>query len=93
MHVTNLGEDEGMLFIFQEAGPRGFWMANTPLPLDIIFVNSKKEIVRIHHSTPPFSKETFSSGEPALYAVETNAGFTIAHDIREGMEIRFELNE
>ncbi len=89
MHVTELGEDEGMLFIFQEEKPLSFWMANTPLPLDIIFVNAENEIVRIHRNTPPFSKKNFISGEPALYAVETNAGFTIAHDIREGMEVRF----
>lgn len=89
MYVTELGQDQGMLFIFQKEQPLSFWMANTPLSLDIIFVNANKEIVRIHHSTPPFSHENFKSGEPALYAIETNAGFTIAHDIRVGMEIRF----
>lgn len=89
MHVTELGEDEGMLFIFPQEGPRGFWMANTPLSLDIIFINADKEIVRIHRSVPPFTKQTFRSGEPAMYVVETNAGFAIAHDIREGMEVSF----
>ncbi len=89
MHVTNLAQNEGMLFIFQDEQPRSFWMANTPLSLDIIFVNAEKEIVRIHHGTPPFTKQNFRSAEPAMYAIETNAGFTIAHDIREGMEVRF----
>lgn len=89
MYITNLGKDEGMLFIFEKEKPRRFWMANTPLSLDIIFVNAEKEIVRIHRSTPPFSHENFKSGEPALYAIEVNAGYTVAHDIKEGMEIRF----
>lgn len=89
MHITELGEDEGMLFIFQREKPLSFWMANTPLSLDIIFVNSNKKIVRIHHAVPPFTKQNFKSGEPAMYAIETNAGFTIANDIREGMEVQF----
>lgn len=89
MNYTDLSRNEGMLFIFQEEKPLSFWMANTPLSLDIIFVNAEKEIVRIHHSTPPFSQENFVSGEPAQYAVETNGGFAIAHDIREGMKVVF----
>lgn len=91
MHVTELGSNEGMLFIFKKEQPLKFWMANTPLSLDIMFVNSQKKIIRIHHSVPPFTKENFASGQPALYAVETNGGFTIGHDIREGMRIQFNL--
>ena len=54
MDVRNLPSSKGMLFIFEQNQPRSFWMANTPLPLDIIFVNADKEIVRIHHNTQPF---------------------------------------
>ncbi|HLR76787.1 MAG TPA: DUF192 domain-containing protein [Balneolaceae bacterium] len=90
MNYTDLQNDQGMLFIFQEEKPLSFWMANTPLSLDIMFVNADKKIVRIHHSTPPFSKRNFTSDKkPALYAVETNAGFAISHDIREGMKVSF----
>jgi len=87
MDVNELPADKGMLFTFEEDAPRSFWMANTPLPLDIIFVNSEYQIVRIHHSTQPFSDKSLTSGEPARYAVETNAGFCITHDIQEGMRI------
>lgn len=89
MYYTDLKTNQGMLFIFQEEKPESFWMANTPLSLDMFFINSDKEIVRIHHSTPPFSKENFASGAPALYVIETNGGFAIAHDIREGMKVSF----
>lgn len=89
MNYPNLGQNEGMLFIFKKEQPLSFWMANTPISLDIIFVDKNNKIIRIHHSTPPYSQENFRSGEPALYAVETNGGFTIAHDIREGMSIKF----
>lgn len=89
MGIEELPANKGMLFIFDKQQPLSFWMANTPLPLDIIFVNSEKEIVRIHHSTQPYTEENFPSGEPALYAVETNGGFSVSHDIKEGMKVAF----
>ncbi|MDZ7757488.1 DUF192 domain-containing protein [Rhodohalobacter sp.] len=89
MNVYNLPEDAGMLFIFDDEAPRSFWMANTPISLDILFVNSEMEIVRIHRNTPPYSHENIVSESPAKYVVEVNAGFTLNHDIREGMKIDF----
>ncbi|MCW9708923.1 DUF192 domain-containing protein [Fodinibius salsisoli] len=89
MDVRSLPADKGMLFIFEENKPRGFWMANTPLPLDIIFVNADKQIVRIHHNAEPFSEKSLQSGKPAQYVIETNAGYCISHDIQEGMKVAF----
>lgn len=87
MDVHNLPKSKGMLFIFEENAPRSFWMANTPLPLDIMFVNEDYEIIRIHHSTQPYSNENIESEKPARYVIETNAGFSISHDIQEGMKV------
>ncbi len=89
MNVHDLPPDAGMLFIFDGEEPRSFWMANTPLSLDIIYVNSDFEIVRIHRNTPPYSHESIESEVPAKYVVEVNAGYTMRHDIREGMTISF----
>lgn len=89
MDVNELPPDRGMLFVFDDQQPLSFWMANTPLSLDIIFVNQDKEIVRIHQNTQPFAEKNFESDKPALYVVETNGGFTLNHDIREGMTIDF----
>lgn len=89
MNVSQLPSDKGMLFIFDTQKPRSFWMANTPLPLDIIFVNGDKRIVRIHHSAQPFSEKQFPSDEPARYVIETKGGFCINHDIHEGMYVSF----
>ncbi len=89
MNVSKLPADRGMLFIFKEQKPRSFWMANTPLPLDILFLNSDKKIIRIHHSAQPYSEKRFPSGKPAQYVVETNGGFCINHDIHEGMYVTF----
>lgn len=90
MDVQNLPNDAGMLFIFDNDAPRSFWMANTPLSLDIIYANSDFEIVRIHRNTPPYSNDNFLSDAPAKYVVEVNAGYTISKDITEGMFIQLE---
>lgn len=93
MNVYNMPENHGMLFIFERDEPQSFWMANTPLGLDIIFAASNGEIVRIHRNTTPYSNREVSSGQPSRYVVETHAGSTLQHDIQEGMYISFERNE
>jgi uncharacterized protein len=89
MDVRNMPAGKGMLFIFDREEPLSFWMANTPLPLDLIFVNRNKQIVRIHHNAQPYSERQFPSGAPAMYVVEVNAGFCIDNDITEGHHILF----
>lgn len=89
MDVNDLPSDAGMLFIFPEEEPLSFYMANTPLPLDIMFVNSDSVIVRIHHNTAPFNSKQLLSDAPAKYVVETNGGYAVSNDIREGYKIRF----
>lgn len=84
MNVSSMPEDAGMLFIFEENQPRSFWMASTPLSLDLIFANENFEIVRIHRNASPYSQDSISSGDPAKYVVEVNAGYTLEHDINEG---------
>lgn len=87
MDVNDLPSDKGMLFIFDDQQPLSFWMANTPLSLDIFFVNESGEIVRIHQNTQPFSENNLTSGAPAKYVIETNSGFSLSHDIQEGMKV------
>ena len=89
MDVRQMAPDHGMIFLFDEQAPLSFWMANTPLPLDMIFVDESWRIIRIHADTRPFSHQSYSSGFPARYVVEVHAGFCRRHDIREGHSIRF----
>lgn len=89
MEVTDLPANAGMLFIFEEENQLSFYMANTPLPLDIMYVNSDSTIVRIYRNTTPYDNSQLPSGEPAQYVVETNGGFAATHDIQEGMRVRF----
>jgi uncharacterized membrane protein (UPF0127 family) len=53
MYVTEIPENQGMLFSYTEAQPRSFWMKNTNVPLDIIFLDTNNKIINIHHNVQP----------------------------------------
>ena len=89
MNVRRMRMNHGMIFIFEREEPLSFWMANTPLPLDLIFANSNFEIVRIRRNTQPYSTDQILSELPAIYVVEVNAGYTARYDIQEGMFIEY----
>ena len=91
MYRKSMSFDKGMLFIFPNSETRSFWMKNTSIPLDIIYVNSNMEIVSIKSHTTPFSTDSVpSDGKVAQYVVEVNAGFAGKYGIREGDKISFE---
>lgn len=91
MHRKSMSFNKGMLFIFPDNTTRSFWMKNTIIPLDIIYVNNDFEIVAIKDHTTPFSEASVSSdGKPAKYVVEVNAGFAGKYGIKEGDKISFE---
>ncbi|MEB2329818.1 MAG: DUF192 domain-containing protein [Ignavibacteriaceae bacterium] len=91
MFRKSMQENQGMLFLFPLEEPQSFWMKNTHIPLDIIFVNAKKQIVKIHKNTKPFSEKSLPSQKPAKYVVEVNAGYTDKHGISEGDKIDWVL--
>lgn len=90
MHYKELGENEGMLFIFEEEGRQSFWMKNTPISLDILFINEQKEIVDISFENKPYSLKSITSLEYALYVLEVNAGYCKNKNIEIGDKIIFE---
>jgi uncharacterized protein len=96
MYRTEMEEYQGMLFIFPRQDFQSFWMRNTHIPLDIIFINSDKVIVTIHQNTIPYSDRSYPSSAPSQFVVEVNAGFTGKYNIIEGdkvswMETRINL--
>jgi len=91
MERWSLPELHGMLFIFDYPEIQGFWMHNTPLSLDMIFVDENRRILNIAESTMPMSKQTYTSRGPAKYVVEVRAGFSKRHGIEEGMKIQWKV--
>ena len=87
MFRESLPEDAGMLFVFPDEKERSFWMKNTYIPLDILFISADKRIVSITKNAVPCATlicPSYVSGERAMYVLEVNAGFADAHAIREG---------
>ncbi|MGM0704811.1 MAG: DUF192 domain-containing protein [Bacteroidota bacterium] len=87
MERTDLPEDAGMLFLFEEEAPQSFWMANTPLALDIIFADADQRIVSMTKYTTPHSQEQVTSGDPAQYVLEMRAGYADRIGIIEGQRL------
>jgi len=87
MNRESMEEMQGMLFIFPEERFQSFWMMNTLFSLDMIFIDSKKEIVTIHRNTKPLSEQSYPSSKPALYVLEVNAGFCDKHNIKLGDKV------
>jgi uncharacterized membrane protein (UPF0127 family) len=89
MYRDKLAENQGMLFVFTEDAMRAFWMKNTLLSLDMVFVNGNSEIVTIHKYTKPYSEESYTSTRPAKYVVEVNGGYTDKYKISVGNRIKW----
>ena len=84
MQRSSLPDQSGMLFIFPREQQRSFWMANTPLSLDILFASADSQIVSIAKYTQPFSQESVPSNGPARFVLEMPAGFADSYGVVEG---------
>jgi len=84
-----LPDSAGMFFIFEKDELRSFWMKNTYISLDIIYINSNMEIVSIQKYTQPKTTYSIPSEKPAMYVLEVNAGFTDQYVIKPGDKIEF----
>jgi uncharacterized membrane protein (UPF0127 family) len=82
-------ETSGMLFPFDEERERSFWMANTPVALDLFFVNADSQIVSITKYAEPVTADQIPSEGPSKYVLETPAGFADSYGILEGDRMRW----
>jgi len=87
MNRNSMEETQGMLFIFSYERLQSFWMRNTLIPLDMLFIDKTKKIVTIHKNTEVLSSQSYPSTEPALYVVEVVGGFTDKYNIIVGDKI------
>lgn len=89
MYRKSMKDDQGMLFDMPVEEPQSFWMKNTYIPLDIVYINGFGEIVSIQANTTPLSTQSLPSELPAKYVLEVNAGFMERNDYKEGDKIIF----
>lgn len=89
MYRRQMELTHGMLFIFEDEDMRSFWMKNTYLPLDIVYLNAVKKIVRIHENVAILNEMPILSDFPAKYVVEVNAGFCALYRLKVGDSMTF----
>ena len=87
MYRKTMAPDAGMLFDFHTPQLVSFWMENTILPLDMLFVRADGTIARIKANATPYSRENIPSGEPVQLVIELNAGRAAALGITEGAKV------
>ena len=90
MYRTELERDQGMLFVFPDQRPRSFWMKNTCIPLDMLFVDRHGTIVGILENVPTLNLESRGVPCPAAYVLEVNAGWTREHGVFAGQRLEIE---
>jgi uncharacterized membrane protein (UPF0127 family) len=83
MFRDSMPEDHGMIFVFEDEDFRGFWMKDTRIPLDIVYVAADKQVVSIH-TMKPFDLQRVTSAGPAMYAIELNAGTASKIGVKPG---------
>ena len=90
MFRKTMPENAGMLFLFEDESVRSFWMRNTLIPLDMIFINRAGVIVHIHENAKPHDESRVPSVHPVSQVLEINGGRAAELEIRPGDRIELE---
>ena len=91
MHVTYLPSDRGMIFLFHHTAPKTFWMKNTPLPLDVIFLHGST-VVRLYTMKPMNSHQLYPSVQPVTAGIELCGGTCAKLGLKPGDQIHLPVS-
>lgn len=91
MYRHSMPANQAMLFVFPDEQRRSFYMKNTEIPLDIIYLNSKKEIVSIQRNAKPYDETSLPSETVSQYVLEVNAGLSDTWKLEKGDRIVFTI--
>ncbi|WP_299220055.1 DUF192 domain-containing protein [uncultured Aquimarina sp.] len=92
MYRKSMEEKRGMLFIQKDFKPQSFYMKNTLIPLDIIYIDDEFKIVSFQKNAKPLDETSLPSGKPAKYILEINAGLSDQWNLKVGDSIYFKKN-
>jgi uncharacterized membrane protein (UPF0127 family) len=90
MYRKDLPPDSGMLFLLRRDKIQTFWMKNTLIPLDMIFVAGSMDVVGVVENAEPKTMTSRRVSRPSQYVVEVNGGWARAHGVGVGARVRFE---
>ncbi|MFC5046795.1 DUF192 domain-containing protein [Aquimarina hainanensis] len=89
MYRKSMKNSEGMLFIYPESQPLSFYMKNTLIPLDIIFIDEHQSIINFQKNAKPLDESSLPATAPAQYVLEINAGLSDQWKLQPGDKISF----
>lgn len=89
MYRKSIPENSGMLFLMPVEEPQSFWMKNTRISLDVIYLNSQGKVVSLQKNTEPNSEKHLPSVFPAAMVLEVEAGFADKHSLSPGDKISY----
>ncbi|NBV22745.1 MAG: DUF192 domain-containing protein [Proteobacteria bacterium] len=90
MWRTNMAEMEGMIFIFQSADRRSFWMRNTLVPLDIAYIAADGTLLDVHAAQPRDETPVPSDSDRVQFVLEMRQGWFQRNNVKPGMQVRTE---
>jgi uncharacterized protein len=90
MFREHLALDSGMLFLMRDNEEHPFWMRNTLIPLDMLFITKDMKVAGIVENAQPLTETLRTIGKPSLYVLEVNGGWTKKHQVAAGAQVRFE---
>ncbi len=88
MHRERLARSKGMLFIYDAPTEPAFWMRNTLISLDMVFINPEGRVTHVHHEAVPHDETPIPGGPDVLMVLEINGGLSRALGIAPGSELR-----
>ena len=88
MHRPHMAEARGMLFVYPAPDDVAFWMANTLIPLDMIFMDAQGVIKKIHENAKPLDQTSIPGGSDIQFVLEINGGLARKLGIKEGAALR-----
>lgn len=89
MYRNSMKSNQGMLFVFDDVRERSFYMKNTRIPLDLVFIDATNTIVSFQKNTKPFNETSLPSKVPAKYVLEVNAGLVNRWGLSVGDRISY----
>ena len=90
MYRTEMAADHGMIFVFAQRRHNRFWMRNTCISLDMLFLDDDGTIVGIEESTPTMTDQGFAVGCKSKYVLEVNGGFCRQHGVKAGQKVNLD---
>ena len=88
MHREKMAQSAGMLFVYDAPQRASFWMANTLIPLDMIFADAQGRVTHVHENAIPLDRTAIEGGDAVQFVLEINGGLARRLGIGEGAELR-----